>query len=72
MTNQSPETRHYWVIWDQLLLKDGVLFCHRKDDLPASETLQLITPKVIREAVVHQSRDPVTTGHQGVKKTRRC
>ena len=70
MTNQSPETRHYWVIWDQLLLKDGVLFRRRKDDLPAPETLQLITPKVIREAVVRQSHNPVTAGHQGVKKTK--
>ncbi|KAH3699437.1 hypothetical protein DPMN_074392 [Dreissena polymorpha] len=60
MTNQSPETMHYLVICDQLLLKDGVLFRRRKDDLPVPETLQLITPKVIREAVVRQSHNPVT------------
>ena len=70
MTTQSPEARHYWIIWDQLLLQDGVLYRRVKNNVLATEHLQLIAPKCIRADVVNQCHNPVTAGHQGVKRTR--
>ena len=27
VAGESPYVRHFWLLWDQLCLKDGILFC---------------------------------------------
>lgn len=49
MAAKSPESRHYWIIWDQFLVKEGVLYRRgRCDSLISQTNLQLVTPKNIR------------------------
>ncbi|KAH3694256.1 hypothetical protein DPMN_081696 [Dreissena polymorpha] len=69
MVDESPESRHYWIIWDQLLVKEGELYRRgRCDSLTSQTNLQLVTPKKIRQSIIRHSHNAVTAGHHGVKK----
>ena len=70
MQSKSSESRHYWVIWDQLQVLDKVL-CRTftKIDGTAQYT-QLIVPTSVRQKVIFQCHDPVTAAHLGVKRTK--
>ena len=66
----SPDTRHYWNLWESLLVKDGVLFREfiRKDG--SGTHLQLLVPAKLREEVLCMMHDSKLAGHLGKKKTR--
>ena len=65
----SPATRHYWLLWESLIIKDGVLhrMFHRHD---GSSYLQCIIPKNLRKELLYQMHNVVLSGHLGYKKTR--
>ena len=65
----SETTKTYWVQWESLLLRDGVLY--RLWETPAGEssTKQLVLPKELREDVLQQLHSSPTAGHMGVNKT---
>ena len=68
--SRSPATRHMWLLWDQLVMIHGVLFKkHVKAD-KTQQKLLLVVPKSLQSKVIHASHNPVTAGHQGIKKTR--
>lgn len=66
----SPATRHYWLSWDSLCLKDGVLFrsAYRKDG--TGPHLQLVVPENLQKEVLKQMHDNLLSGHLGKKKTK--
>jgi len=69
VANESPATRHYWILWDSLFLQDGLLYrnFHSKDGVDVH--CQLITPIALRKEILYQVHDSVLSGHLGTKKT---
>jgi len=70
MVTLSPETRHYWVIRDSLVLVENVLYRKFQRVNETHDCLQLIVPYTLRKLVLSRMHDSVTSGHLGVKRTR--
>lgn len=70
MQDKSPECRHYWVIWDALVIIDGVLYRHLQKVNGTDSYDQIIVPRGLRQEIIRQSHDSLTAGHLGVKKTK--
>lgn len=66
----SPATRHYLLLWNSLIIHDGVL--HRKfyKQNLSTDRLQVIVPKVMRKEILRQMHDGIMSGHLGEKRTR--
>jgi len=64
----SPETRHYWLYWSSLEVRDGLLMkrCYGAKE---SGNLQFIVPRSIREEIMKQMHNAVLSGHLGQRKT---
>ncbi|MCG7868952.1 MAG: DDE-type integrase/transposase/recombinase [Candidatus Thiodiazotropha taylori] len=70
MVTKSPTCRHYWIIWDSLEVRDGILYKKfLKRDGTGSHT-QLVVPLSLRKQVLHQTHDSLLSGHLGCKKTK--
>ena len=70
MSVMSPASRHYWIIWDTLILQDSLL-CKKfikKDG--TGEYIQFIVPTAMKKEVLHQMHNSVLSGHLGCKKTK--
>ena len=65
----SEATKAYWMQWESLQLKDGVLY--RLWETPAGDKVvnQLIIPKKLRCSVLQQLHCSRTAGHLGINKT---
>ena len=70
MIDKSPETRHYWIIWDQLQVIDRVLYRRFSTTNQMASNLQLLVPRELRQEVMQLSHDSITSGHLGVKRTK--
>ena len=70
MSVLSSASRHYWVLWDTLLLQDGLLCKNfiKKDG--TGEYVQFVVPTTMKREVLHQMHDSVLSGHLGCKKTK--
>lgn len=70
MMRSSPETRHYWILWDSLSLRDGVMYktFTKLDDTGTYQ--QSIVPKKDKETILHQMHNSLLSGHLGRKRTR--
>ena len=70
MAIKSPAARHYWILWDSLVLQDGLL-CKKfikKDG--TGEYTQFIVPRALKRDVLFQMHDSLLLGHLGCKKTK--
>ena len=70
MAVRSPAARHYWILWDSLVLQDGLL-CKRytkKDG--TGQYLQFVVPSTMKKEVLYQMHDSMVSGHMGTKKTK--
>ncbi|MCG8045622.1 MAG: RNase H-like domain-containing protein, partial [Candidatus Thiodiazotropha endolucinida] len=70
MVTCSPATRHYWILWDSLVLQDGILLKEFVKQDGSGEYLQFIVPRVMRKEVLFQMHDALVSGHMGLKKTK--
>jgi len=70
MQSRSAESRHYWVIWEQLQIVDQVLYRDFSKADGTGHYMQLIVPINLRKDVIFQNHNPVTAGHLGVKRTK--
>ena len=70
VSKESPATRHYWIQWDKLKIKDGLLFrkFHKRDD--TGEYLQFLVPCSMGKEVFLQMHNTLLSGHLGAGKTR--
>ena len=71
MLASCPSTRHYLCCWDELILKNGIIF--RKFDKRdgSNSFLQLLTPnKLQKDVLLHMHNSILSGGHLGKKKTR--
>ena len=66
----SPETRHYWNLWDSLRLKGEVLCREFTKKNGSGNYWQIIVPASMRPTILHQMHNNIISGHLGVKKTR--
>lgn len=64
----SPAVRNFWLNWDSITLKDGILY--RKLTLAdKKEVQQLLVPKILRQNILQMCHDDLFLAHQGVNKT---
>ena len=70
MVTCSPATRHYWILWDSLVVYDGILLKKFIKRNSAGEYLQFIVPLSIRKEVLFQMHNSLVSGHLGCKKTK--
>ena len=70
MIPKSPACRHYWIIWDVLVLKDGILLKNffKKDG--TGDYLQFLVPRAMKTNILFQMHNSLLSGHLGCKKTR--
>ena len=70
LNTTSPETRHYTQSWDDLVIKQGIVF--RKFDKRDGSNcfLQLLTPKEMQRDVLYHMHNSIMSGHLGKKKSR--
>ena len=70
LVTASPASRHYWLLWDQLEVRNGVLFKRFYCKAGLEDNLQLIVPMQLRNDVLLHSHDALMGGHLGCKKTK--
>ena len=70
LLGKGHATRHYWLLWDQLVIQNGVLYkrYYSRDNV---SSLQLVVPHSLYQEVLKNSHNSVTSGHLGVRKTQR-
>ena len=69
VAGESPYVRHLWLLWDQLCLKDGVLFKQWIAHSGTQVYLQLVLPLVLKKQVLASSHSTLSSAHLGVNKT---
>jgi transposase InsO family protein/DNA-binding MarR family transcriptional regulator len=70
MVTASPATRHFWIIWDNIHLQNGMLFKVFPKKNGTDECKQLLVPRVIKTSVLRQMHSSVLSGHLGTRKTK--
>ena len=70
MITKSPACRHYWIIWDVLVLRDGILLKNffKKDG--TGDYLQFLVPRAMKTNILFQMHNSLLSGHLGCEKTR--
>ena len=68
IASESPFTRHLWLLWDQLILVDGILYKQRFPKLKGQCFLQLKAPRRLWKELSQATHDSKFSGHLGVKK----
>ena len=69
MKNASRDTRRLVQLWDQLQVRDGILYRLYEHPTEQTPTLQLVTPTGLRQEVMADLHEGVLGGHLGVEKT---
>ena len=70
MVTCSPATRHYWILWDSLVVYDGILLKKFIKRDGSGEYLQFIVPLSMKKEVLFQMHNSLVSGHLGCKKTK--
>ena len=65
----SSAHRTLWSLWDQLEVRDGVLYRRWESDDGKSTRWRLVLPEKLKNVVLGELHGGVTDGHLGVKKT---
>ena len=69
ISHTNKETKTYWAQWSRLELHNGVL-CRKYFDTKTDTTfLQIVLPKSLRDEILTELHDHVTSGHLGTMKT---
>lgn len=70
MVTRSPASSHFWILWDSLVLTDGLLFKKFLKRDGSGKYLQFIVPLSYEEKIIFQMLEALLSGHQGCKKTK--
>ena len=65
----SQTSRRLIQLWDQLLVKDGLLWRQYAAPSEENELLQLVVPEALREEVLADLHEGMLGGHFGMEKT---
>lgn len=63
----SREVKGYWYLWEQLELRDGILYRHC--EVNSSTFIQVVVPSSMKRDVLMQAHNVRTAGHLGQSKT---
>jgi hypothetical protein len=66
----SHATRHYWFLWDSLLLENGLLFKEYMKRNGTGYHYQFLTPQKLKNEILHQMHNSVLSGRLGKTKTK--
>ncbi len=69
LRHESPAVRNMYLLWKQLLIKDGVLYKKWETTDHTRSYLQVVVPKTLRHTVMYAMHNSITSGHLGFKKT---
>ena len=69
LRHESPCTRNLYLLWKQLVLRDGVLYKRWETNDKTQSYLQVVVPKSLQNTVMFAMHNSVTSGHLGFKKT---
>ena len=70
MVTKSPACRHYWILWDSLVLLNGILYKKFLKRDRTGEYLQLLVPSALKKDILCQMHNSLLAGHLGRKKTK--
>ena len=71
MVRKSPACRHYWILWDMLTVRQGLLFKKFVKKDGNGDYQQFIVPRALKKDIMFQMHDSVISGHLGCKKPKR-
>ena len=66
----SPASKHYWLLWDQLEVNNGVLYKRFCGKNTLQNVTQLIVPQELKAEIMFQCHNSLLGGHLGCKKTK--
>ena len=69
ISGQSTAIKAYWSMWNQLEIKNDVLYKRWDEDVSGKCTWQLIVPECRHQEVLQMVHDHITAGHLGEHKT---
>ncbi|VDI20887.1 Hypothetical predicted protein [Mytilus galloprovincialis] len=66
----STATRHYWHIWDSIVLINGLLYKNfsRRDGV--EDHIQFLVPFLLKKEILENMHNSILSGHLGKKKTK--
>ena len=70
MVSRSPACRHYWILWDSLVIEEGLLLKKFIKRDGTGDYLQFIVPKAMKEEALFQMHNSILSSHLGCKKTK--
>ena len=70
MVTKSPACRHYCILWDSLVLLNGILYKKFLKRDGTGEYLQLLVPSALKKDILCQMHNSLLAGHLGRKKTK--
>ena len=70
MVSMSPASRHYWILWESLVIEKGLLFKKFIKRDGTGEYRQFVVPKVMKQEILFQMHNSILSGHLGCKKTK--
>ena len=65
----GPKWRRMAQLWDQLFIKDGVLYCNFQVLDSSGSIMRLIVPDILKEKVMYGVHEGIGGGHLGVEKS---
>ena len=68
--SKGPDFRKLVQIWDQLCIRDGLLWKRFENPVTSAKHLQLVTPTAVRRDILDNLHSGAFGGHLGEKKTR--
>ncbi|KAL7883473.1 hypothetical protein SRHO_G00011310 [Serrasalmus rhombeus] len=69
VSSYNPATKAYWSQWDRLVFRENIIFRRFYSSENPAYHLQVLLPRVYRNAVVTQLHDGPVGGHFGVERT---
>ena len=65
----SPTVRNLWLLWDQLYVKESILYKRWKAPNKNNCYSQLVVPRSMRDSVLRMAHNVISSAHLGVNKT---
>ena len=69
ISDWHPQAKSYWAQWNQLVIREGVLYRKWEETDGSRVRWQMVVPRKLKDEVLEQSHTAVTAGHFGVAKT---
>ena len=69
ISSHSPNLKAYWFFWDQIHLRNSILYRRYEDEITKKTVNQLILPLSMRQTILTELYGSYTSGHLGEHKT---